>query len=359
MKRINTTCRLAFLLIACTLLLPSTALANPDLTKMDLGSYVTGPKITMNDLPGRFVIVEYWGVNCPPCIASIPHMSKLAKEYGHDKLLIIANHAQSASDAQVKEKWESRAKSNHVAVINRGNLPGAKVSGIPDVFLFAPNGKYLWNGRPSGVDKALEQAVKQYRLPKREKEEAPKADPIVTGVETKFFSRQLEEINEQKRSIDAPLIQLRRTLDRSKRDDQVAEAKAILDAVQQWIDQRSAAIDSSMQDDPAASHALIEATMELLGRDESAKAFTALHKQMEADDKLMDRVRSTRMLREVIAEAESIGLTTDATKANSDRKNTRTIRGIARDLGKIIKTWPETDAAKQAEGFRKSWSLEG
>lgn len=339
------------------LLVPSTALANPDLTKMDLGSYVTGPKITMNDLQGRFVIVEYWGVNCPPCIASIPHMTELAKEYGHDRLLIIANHAQSASDAQVKEKWMSRAKSNHVTVINRGNLPGARVTGIPDVFLFAPNGKYLWNGRPGGVDKALEQAMKQYRVPNRQTEEAAKPDPIVTGVETKFYSRQLAEINEQKRSIDAPLIQLRRTLERSKRDDQITEAKAILDAVQQWIDQRTSAINASMQSDPATSHGMLEETIQLLGRDESAKPFAAMHKEMEADDALMDRVRSTRMLREVVAQAESIGLTQDAAKANADRRNSRAIRAITRDLGRIIKTWPETQAAEQAQSFEKAWGL--
>jgi thiol-disulfide isomerase/thioredoxin len=349
---------MACLLALTMLILPTTASAKPDLTRMDLGSYVTGPKITMKDLPGRFVIVEYWGVNCPPCIASIPHMSKMAKEYGHDKLLVIANHAQGHSDKQVKEKWESRAKSNHVAVINGGHLPGTNVRGIPDVFLFAPNGQFLWNGSPSAVEKELQKAMKNFRLPKREKEEEPKAEPIVTGVETKFFSRQLETINEQKRSIDKPLIQLRRIVERSSRDDQKAEAALILDAVQGFADERLSQVKASLQDDPATAHALAEQMIELLGRDDSAEPFVEAYKQMESDDKIMDRVRSMRMLREVIAEAKSIGLTEDAAAAN-DSKNSRTMRSIERDLGRIIKNWPDTPAAAQAKTLEKQWGLAG
>jgi len=348
---------LVLLFVTSLLCAPTTANAEPDLSKINLGSYVTGPNITKNDLSGRFVIVEFWGVNCPPCIASIPHMTKLAEEYGHKKLVIVAMHAQGGTEAQVKEKWEKHAKSNYVAVVNNGNLPGSNVRGIPDVFLFAPNGKYLWNGRPNGVEDALEQAMKRYRAPKQEKEEAPAPDPIVAGVEATYFDRQLEDINEQKRSIDRPLAQIRRYAERAPKEDQKQEADAILSAVVAWAETQASQIESAMSQDPATAYALTEAAIELLGRDELADQFKKTKKAMDADDALMDRVRSMRMLREVTEEAESIGLDKDP-KAAQERGNAREVRLITRNLARIIKAWPETEAAKQAQALQSEWGLE-
>lgn len=350
---------LALTLAICLSLLTSPA-RGADLSRMDLGSYVTGPKITNADLKGRFVIVEYWGVNCGPCIASIPHMTKLAKDYGHDRLVIVANHCQAASDEKAKEVWESRAKSNYVAVINRGNLPGANVSGIPDSFLFDPTGKLIWRGQPTSVDKPLEKAMKSFRWPKKEKQEKkeePAPDPIVPGVTSKYYERQVEDINAQKRSIDRPLAQIRRAAERGK-EEQVAEAKAILDVVTQWATTQQANINSTMSSDPAKAYAMSEQFIELLGRDDLAKVFVEIKKTMDTDDALMDRVRSMRMLREVIAQAESIGLTEDLEEAKSNRRNSRDLRVIARDLGRIADKWPETEAGKQAKTLQAEWGLD-
>lgn len=339
-------------------LVSSPALAGADLSKMDLGSYVTGPEITKKDLKGRFVIVEYWGINCPPCIASIPHMTELAKEYGHKRLLIVANHCQGGSDEKAKEVWEKRAKSDFVAVINGGNLPGANVSGIPDAFLFDPNGKQIWRGHPTQVDKPLEKAMKAFRWSKKDDgEEAVAPDPIVTGVEAKYFKGQLEDINAQKRSLAAPLAQLRRAAERSSKEEQKTEAQAILDAVTKWTASQHSKINQAKTSDPAKSYAMLEQIIELLGRDELAKSFSETKSKMDSDDALMDQVRSMRMLRKVIAKAESIGMNEDAAAAKSDRKNSRDLRAISRDLGRIIDKWPATDAGKQAKSLQAKWAL--
>lgn len=348
--------RLAMTLALCLSFLTSPAHA-ADLSKMDLGSYVTGPKITNADLKGRFVIVEYWGVNCGPCIASIPHMTKLAKEYGHQRLLVVANHCQNASDDKAKQVWEERAKSNYVAVINQGHLPGTNVRGIPDSFLFDPNGKLIWSGHPSSIDKPLEKAMKSFRWPKKAKEEAA-SDPIVTDVEAKYYKRQLEDINAQKRSIDSPLAQLRKAAERGPKEEQKTEAKAILDVVTQWAATQQANINNALASDPAKAYAMSEQFITLLGRDELARPFIETKQKMDSDDELMDEVRSMRMLREVIALAESIGLTEDAQAAKSNRKNSRDLRAIARDLGRIIGKWPQTDAGKQAKTLQSDWALD-
>ena len=35
-------------------------------------NYYSGPKITADDLVGKVVLVDEWGINCPPCRALLP-----------------------------------------------------------------------------------------------------------------------------------------------------------------------------------------------------------------------------------------------------------------------------------------------
>ena len=45
------------------------------------GSHIHGPKLEASDLKGKVVFFEYWGINCPPCIASMPHLQELQEKF--------------------------------------------------------------------------------------------------------------------------------------------------------------------------------------------------------------------------------------------------------------------------------------
>ncbi len=47
-----------------------------------------GQRLSLSDLRGKVVIVDFWGTWCPPCRAEIPHFVELKKEMG-DKLAIV------------------------------------------------------------------------------------------------------------------------------------------------------------------------------------------------------------------------------------------------------------------------------
>jgi thiol-disulfide isomerase/thioredoxin len=47
-----------------------------------------GKQLSLADLRGKVVIVDFWGTWCPPCRAEIPHFVELKKQYG-DKLAIV------------------------------------------------------------------------------------------------------------------------------------------------------------------------------------------------------------------------------------------------------------------------------
>jgi thiol-disulfide isomerase/thioredoxin len=357
-------------LLALILLLTPSAFAqdkpNPKLGKMDLGSFVTGPDISGRDLRGRVVVVEYWGITCGPCIAAIPHTTELAEDYGHEKLVIIANQSWSASDKQCKEVWEKHAKSNFVAVRNGGKLAGYSPPSVPRAVVFDHTGKFLWEGHPGSMDAVIERAVKNVPDKKDEsgeeeaqkkQAESPKPAPIVTDVEAKYFEREIAQINEQDRSIASTLAKLRRVAEKSSRQDQVDEAKAILEALGAWSTKRLADAKSALTGDPATAYAIAERQGQWLGRDELAKPFNEIEKQMEADREQMEAIRATLMLREAKALAESIGLTADAGAA-AERSNAAELRVITRDLNRIARAWPDTDAGKQAAELLEKWGLD-
>jgi thiol-disulfide isomerase/thioredoxin len=71
-----------------------------ELKGVDLGTHLSGPRLTAADLSGKVVIFEYWGVNCPPCVANIPHVSELAAVASPEVLAVIANHCQGPGRTQ-------------------------------------------------------------------------------------------------------------------------------------------------------------------------------------------------------------------------------------------------------------------
>jgi len=129
---------------------------------VDLGTHVTGPSVSAEDLKGKVVVFEYWGDRCPPCLASIPHITKLQEQHGRDKVVVVANQVWTKDVNAAKKAWQSKAKNDLVSVVNHGGLVGARVKGVPHSFVFNAKGKLVWNGHPmNGLDKAIDKALSQ------------------------------------------------------------------------------------------------------------------------------------------------------------------------------------------------------
>lgn len=116
---------------------------------------------------GKVYLVEFWGTWCSPCIANIPHLSKIQKKYLNDGLIVIgvATH-----------EFEGRSKLDDF-MLRYGNEMEYRVAydsdlsmqkdwdgvsegsdfRLPLCFLIDKNGKIVFVGHPS--EKNLEDLI--------------------------------------------------------------------------------------------------------------------------------------------------------------------------------------------------------
>ncbi len=106
-------------------------------------------------LAGKVVVIEEWGVNCPPCIASLPKMAKLAQSYESKGLVVVGMERQGGTKEAVLTILKA-AKAKYPVMLG-GSAPGGSGT-IPHVCVFDTTGKLVFNGRP---DENFERAVKK------------------------------------------------------------------------------------------------------------------------------------------------------------------------------------------------------
>jgi len=58
----------------------------PDFTLKD----IRGKRVTLRELKGNVVFLNFWATWCPPCVLEMPTMEKLHREYGSEGLVILA-----------------------------------------------------------------------------------------------------------------------------------------------------------------------------------------------------------------------------------------------------------------------------
>ena len=136
----------------------SGASSSSKIADLKVGTLITGPEVTTDDLKGKAVVLEFWGVNCGPCLASLPDMEKLSRRNKGD-LVMIGCHCQNATDDEVKAVVKKNRLS--YSIVKDSSRPSS-FSGIPHAYVFNAEGRILFDGNPhdKDFDKAVRDAVK-------------------------------------------------------------------------------------------------------------------------------------------------------------------------------------------------------
>ena len=105
---------------------------------------------------GKVHVVEFWATWCVPCQHSIPHLARLQKEWGADRLQIIGI---SEEEPKVVKPWVvKQGKRINYAIATDKNkatrewMKAADLKGVPWVFIVGPEGRIQFIGNPNSTD---------------------------------------------------------------------------------------------------------------------------------------------------------------------------------------------------------------
>lgn len=107
---------------------------SPDFSVTTLDSQT----ITLSELKGKRVILDFWATWYPPCKREIPHFIQLAKEIPPEKLIIIGI---SDEDNEILEEFRKQNDVNY-PLASASNLPAPynEIMSVPTTFFIDRNG---------------------------------------------------------------------------------------------------------------------------------------------------------------------------------------------------------------------------
>jgi thiol-disulfide isomerase/thioredoxin len=135
------------------------AVPDANVSQFGFGESINDIPFKKEDLEGKPVVIEYWGINCPPCIAFLPELAKIANRYDNKGLKVVGVHAQAGTNEEINKVLDkARVK---YPVVGNGACP-IDFNGIPRAFVFDKAGKLVWTGNPhdDGFQKAIRNVTK-------------------------------------------------------------------------------------------------------------------------------------------------------------------------------------------------------
>jgi thiol-disulfide isomerase/thioredoxin len=112
-----------------------------------------GGTTSLEDLKGKYVYIDVWATWCGPCIAEIPSLKKVEKEFHGKNIEFVSISIDRASD---HEKWKTMVAAKELSGIqlfadsdwNSGFVKDYQINGIPRFILIDPDGNIVNSNAP-------------------------------------------------------------------------------------------------------------------------------------------------------------------------------------------------------------------
>ena len=234
-------------------LLPCVAFA--DLWRgLDEANHYSGPLVTEADLLGKVVLVDEWGVRCPPCRALLPGLESLWSAYKSKPFVLLGSHRQGHQPDQVKEL----VKANKLTypIYERAGLVG-EPSGdgmLPFMYVVNHRGKVVYAGRShQEATQAVVEALMKIGAPPN----------LVDGVAFKKY-KAIEKQLVLGKPLKGPMAKLAGDVKKAQAKtasaalkEQAEEAEEILEALKKGRDDIKEEIETLKQTNPPEAVKLI------------------------------------------------------------------------------------------------------
>lgn len=287
---------------------------------LDDASHISGPKVSAASLKGKVVLWEYWGLQCPPCLAAMPHLQALYKKYGaRGHFVVIGSHVQLKSPAvekYVREKGITFPIYQWAAV---SEAPVAAAGAIPYSVLIGADGKIVKAGVPQKIYDAVETEMKK----------VSKGYPIFPDFKASRYKSVADSLVYGGKNLEGKVAALA-----GKNDD---EAKSLAKAFSRWKKGELAALKKLLTEDPLAALDIYDELKESLP--ESTKEFAAQVAEIRKD-KMFAAVADLRKKADKLEQKKSAGKKVSESEVASLKKklsplladSRESVRNAAKDL---------------------------
>ncbi|MBI3737149.1 TlpA family protein disulfide reductase [Candidatus Sumerlaeota bacterium] len=132
---------------------------------LQVSHWIKGEAVDLQAGRGQKVyVIEFWATWCPPCRASIPHLSELQKKFKENVIFVgVTDEKPEVVEPFVKkmgEKMDYTVAVDDNAKTAKGYMDAFKIEGIPHAFIVNKDGKIIWHGHPlDDLEETLEKVV--------------------------------------------------------------------------------------------------------------------------------------------------------------------------------------------------------
>ncbi len=125
---------------------------------------VAGKEVGLEDLKGKFVLLDFWATWCAPCRHDLPVIEKLHQEFHRKGLAVIGIDAGEDSETISQFLQTSKLSYPILLAADSGVLPSYNVTAFPTVVLIDAEGKIIFYHVGAGGEKALRENLSKLGL---------------------------------------------------------------------------------------------------------------------------------------------------------------------------------------------------
>ena len=123
-----------------------TALQGKPAPALSLTNWINSKPLTLADLKGKIVVLDFWATWCGPCLASVPHNNELQKKYADKGVVIIGVCAISGGEKMAQTVKEHGIE--YAVALDTGakgdTLEAFKADSFPDYYIIDRKGNLHW-----------------------------------------------------------------------------------------------------------------------------------------------------------------------------------------------------------------------
>lgn len=311
-----------------------------------LGQRVAGPAVSIESLAHRVVVLEFWGVNCPPCIRSMPALEQLHREHAAAGLVVIGAHAQQASPEEIRQVVEQLGVT--FPIVETATVEGGMdFSGIPHCMVFDHTGACVYRGHPSRAHDLIVATVRSSPAAVLEGRELVKLAPLAAQLRDEAaFGGVLRRAQGQTSS---------------KNRDVAEEAAYLVDKLEAHAQRLLDGAEAAKTEDPVrALHYVQRCAAAYRGTDLGRQAATvaAAWKKDAAFQDGLEAARQCRTLEVARARiAKSLGDPEEITPEMADRIPETVRRQLAATAASVQRLGPGSASATRAEAIADELGL--